>query len=246
MAAPWPRPTGGRTPSGGSGRAPAFLGAGRGHGRPDTGQRGYGGASDALGPSSLSRRGADLLKPEARPHLLGSDMQGLMARTHGGNFSSPNRRPLTGTSLWSNAASEASDMQGFKAPQGASRASGSAANKGNRFYMTAPAGRIEFSAVEEATGVRLSKDQLQALRKRYQGGHGRFGEGGGFGEAPSADGLRQEVFGSMVLRPGQWPKANNDAGSECDSAPRQGTAQRMVGGSCSLPRANGARRGTPG
>merc|ERR1719401_577115 len=78
---------------------------------------------------------------------------------------------------------------------------------GNRFYMTAPAAtRIGAGDVEEATGVRLSKDQLEALRKRYQGGYARLGGENRFGETISNDDLRQEVFGSIVLRPGQWPK----------------------------------------
>jgi len=114
--------------------------------------------------------------------------------------------------------------------------------------MTAPASRIEVSSVEDATGVRLSKDQLQALRKRYQGGYARSGEGGrAFGDGPTSDDLRQEVFGSLVLRPGQWPKFNSSAASECDApAARKGTAQHLSGGSTSLPAASGSRRGTPG
>lgn len=73
--------------------------------------------------------------------------------------------------------------------------------------MTAP-GKMQIGAgdVEEATGVRLSGDQLEALRKRYQGGYARFGAENRFGESINNDDLRQEVFGSIVLRPGQWPK----------------------------------------
>eukprot|EP00427_Karlodinium_veneficum_P037963 CAMPEP_0169280788 /NCGR_PEP_ID=MMETSP1016-20121227/55824_1 /TAXON_ID=342587 /ORGANISM="Karlodinium micrum, Strain CCMP2283" /LENGTH=123 /DNA_ID=CAMNT_0009369197 /DNA_START=190 /DNA_END=558 /DNA_ORIENTATION=- len=73
--------------------------------------------------------------------------------------------------------------------------------------MTAP-GKMQIGAgdVEQATGVRLSGDQLEALRKRYQGGYARLGAEPRFGESINNDDLRQEVFGSIVLRPGQWPK----------------------------------------
>merc|ERR1719272_55889 len=121
----------------------------------------------------------------------------LLARTHGGNFAnagaSGGRRPAS--SLWS--------MDSSMAPSGPpSRGGGQPADRGGgaggdkRFYMTAPAAQMSMSNVEEATGVRLSKDQLHALRKRYQSGYTRLGESGGFGKEPTSDDLRQEVFGS--------------------------------------------------
>eukprot|EP00931_Biecheleriopsis_adriatica_P106429 TRINITY_DN80890_c0_g1_i1.p1 TRINITY_DN80890_c0_g1~~TRINITY_DN80890_c0_g1_i1.p1 ORF type:complete len:236 (+),score=37.95 TRINITY_DN80890_c0_g1_i1:45-710(+) len=87
-----------------------------------------------------------------------------------------------------------------------------------RFYSTAPAPRLGASMVEEATGIRLSDDQLHALRKRYQGA--------GWGESPSSDSLRQEVFSSMVLRPGQWPKIREKPSGDFEgrAASRLGTA----------------------
>jgi hypothetical protein len=163
--------------------------------------------------ASLSRVGADVLKADAkRPNLLTPSM--LLAKTHGANFgggrSQPPQRGTTASSLWSIPSSvDASERSGIAntsalQPRGGSRS----AAPGNRFYMTAP-GKMQIGAsdVEEATGVRLGNDQLEALRKRYQGGYARFGgDGGRFGESIGADDLRQEVFGSIVLRPGQWPK----------------------------------------
>jgi len=75
-----------------------------------------------------------------------------------------------------------------------------------RFYATAPAPRLEISGVQEATGVRLSDDQLSILRTRFKGNEGGFGSAG-----PTGADLRQEIFGKMVLQPGQWPRARDTA-----------------------------------
>lgn len=162
--------------------------------------------------ASLSRCGADVLKSDARrPNLLSPSM--LLAKTHGANFSSGKRpqRGTTASSLWSIPSSvEASERSGTantSSPQPGRDRRGSSATPTNRLYMTAP-GKMQIGAgdVEQATGVRLSGDQLEALRKRYQGGYARLGAEPRFGESINNDDLRQEVFGSIVLRPGQWPK----------------------------------------
>lgn len=150
-----------------------------------------------------SRGSADLLRPEAvRKSLLSPDV--LMACTHGGAFS---RSRPSSTSAWSS--KHSGHPSPFKGWEGRSHgAPSTCSTPDKRFYATAPAAqRIEAHDVEEATGVRLSRDQLQALRRRYQGGHSRFAGGSFGGEGPTAETLRQEVFGSIVLRPGQWPKA---------------------------------------
>lgn len=185
------------------------------------------------------------MKPDGgRPKMMSPDM--LLARTHGcnfGNAGASGRRPKSSASIWSSP-SAAESSQGPR-PAAAHKVDSVPANR--RFYMTAPAARIEVSDVQDATGVRLSQDQLQALRKRYQGGHARSGEAhSAFGGGPTTDDLRQEVFGSLVLRPGQWPKLGSSAASECDAPARQGTAQRLSGGSTSLPAAAAPRRGVPG
>lgn len=78
----------------------------------------------------------------------------------------------------------------------------SVASSARRFYATAPAPRLSSDTVEEATGVRLSNSQLSALKRRYQGGRATFGGG----DLPNNNDIRREVFGSLVLQPGQWPK----------------------------------------
>eukprot|EP00929_Paragymnodinium_shiwhaense_P102338 TRINITY_DN65556_c0_g1_i2.p1 TRINITY_DN65556_c0_g1~~TRINITY_DN65556_c0_g1_i2.p1 ORF type:complete len:281 (-),score=36.51 TRINITY_DN65556_c0_g1_i2:94-936(-) len=125
----------------------------------------------------------------ARPDLL-------LARTHGGGlFGARGRPPTSGSGR-----STSSRVDGLPPSTPAA---------GARLFATAPAApRIPASAVEEATGVRLSSEQLSALRSRYQGGLSLTHSGGAaaFGGEPSSSELRHEVFGSIVLRPGQWPK----------------------------------------
>lgn len=234
---------------------PSGGGRGTGGNARGRGYSGPGGAAASPGsmePSSLSRRGADFLKPldSGRPQFISPTDMNLLARTHGGNFSSAaaggGRRPRSNgaASMWSMPSSMGdSQSTGFNKPDRGASCSTPPGND-KRFYMTAPARQqICSSSVEEATGVRLSKDQLQALRKRYQGGHSRLGESGGFGEKPSGDALRNEVFGSIVLKPGQWPKLGGSSVADSEMAPRQGNAQRMGGGSTSLPAAPNARQG---
>jgi len=134
--------------------------------------------------------------PNARvPKNLRPEM--LLARTHAGGFSA---RSSSASTLFAEPLRGGGDLR--RAGGGASDA-GSAAGSNGRFYATAPAGRIGIAEVQEATGVGLSDAQLSALRGRYKGaGGGAFG-----GENPSAAELRQAVFGSLVLRPGQWPRS---------------------------------------
>jgi len=171
---------------------------------------GRGGGAVAGGSSSSS-----CSRPGAAAGPLGS--LNLMMRTHAGEML--DRMPSATGSRWSSASSQ---------PPGSSRGGGGGGGGGGsshhqrRFYATAPQFRIESTDVEKATGVRLSDDQLSALRRRYQGGHtaaGAFGalalrDSGGEG-SPTSDEIRQEVFGGMVLKPGQWPRFKDSGNSDC-------------------------------
>lgn len=98
-----------------------------------------------------------------------------------------------------------------------------------RFYATAPAPRISSSTVEEATGVRLNDDQLEALKNRYQGrASGWLGGNGNPGEV-NTDLLRQEVFSSIVLKPGQWPRFSCPPISEVSTPRSQSNTSRAHG-----------------
>jgi len=130
----------------------------------------------------------------------------VFARTHTGCLSI---RPSSSATSFTSAPSDTTRRRGHGGLVGSgngnsfSDVSSAAGNLSERrFYATAPAGRIGSAAVEEATGVRLSDGQLSVLRRRYQGGNGGFSGA----DHPSSADLRREVFGSLVLRPGQWPK----------------------------------------
>jgi len=126
----------------------------------------------------------------------------LLARTHGG-FSA---RSSSASTLYAEPLRGGGDV---RRGRGVASDAGSAAGSHGRFYATAPAGRIGAAEVQEATGVRLSDTQLSVLRRRYQGGGGAFG-----GDAPSSADLRQAVFGSIVLRPGQFARAIPESRAE--------------------------------
>jgi len=119
----------------------------------------------------------------------------LLARTHGGNVFGGSR-PVTG-------ASSCGMSSRHNGSEGGGRGS---AGGGGKFSSTAPATLLPASVVEEATGVRLCDDQLRAVRGRYQSGSSGLAMGIA-GRAPNQMDLRQEVFSSIVLRPGQFPNA---------------------------------------
>lgn len=170
----------------------------------------------------------------------------LMARTHGGSMSSSR--------------STATTLQ-CPTPSAPSRSRfgdrSSSLTVDPRLNQTAPARPIAASAVEEATGVRLSDSQLQVLRMRYQGGCGIMASCS-FGDGPTSSDLRREVFGGIVLKPGQWPRVAADDASSCGGktlsgrhtpvGPRAETRSKQIAsvppGRCSLERSQANRSGT--
>jgi len=201
------------------------VGGGGGPGRPRGAPRGSAGA--APGPGRRPPRSTRLrdgtpdsmaAAPRGRPDMLRPEV--LMARTHAGDlgWSRPHTdADSTAEEGWSACGPSSASSATARGPGGGGGRAPEPRAPG-RFSQTAPPPRLAFAEVEEATGVRLSKDQLQALRRRCcQGGYGRFAGGLG-GESLNGEQLRQEVFGSIVLRPGQWPKASAEVAPEWPEA----------------------------
>uniref|UniRef100_A0A7S0FWX3 Uncharacterized protein n=1 Tax=Pyrodinium bahamense TaxID=73915 RepID=A0A7S0FWX3_9DINO len=172
-----------------------------------------------------SRGGAqrDSAATAGRPDLL-------LVRTHAGGFSS--RSP----GATSSARSSANGVAASASTSSRRRSD----TLEHRHFATAPAApQIPASVVEEATGVRLSDTQLQVLRRRYQDralGSGISGGGrsGGACLEPSSGELRREVFSSVVLRPGQFPKCRVSSESghgrpELPASPQR-TSTATIGG----------------
>lgn len=141
----------------------------------------------------------------------------LMARTHMGGFPAVGAATSSVSPRWNDKA-EPGARGVFGGVSSASSAVSAPLGRGRKaFYATAPAPRLGATDVEDITGVRLTDTQLQALRSRFQG-DGR----------DRADQLRNEVFGSMVLRPGQWPKATGGDSSRASSRPGQRAGHSMA------------------
>ncbi|CAK0903394.1 unnamed protein product [Prorocentrum cordatum] len=188
---------------------------------------GAAGAADLVGPGRGIRPGASngfqgTRESDAFPRPAGFGNKAapglpadvLLARTHMGGFPAVSAASSARSSWWNEKAEPGAHggcggvSSAVSAPLGGGR---------KAFYATAPAPRLGATDVEQITGVRLSDTQLQALRLRFQG-DGR----------DRADQLRSEVFGSMVLRPGQWPKVTGGDGSRASSRTGQRTGQSMA------------------
>mmetsp|Transcript_24752 Transcript_24752/g.57502 ORF Transcript_24752/g.57502 Transcript_24752/m.57502 type:complete len:227 (-) Transcript_24752:141-821(-) len=154
---------------------------------------------------SLPRGGASLRQTsEPQRNLLRPDL--LLARTHAGGMSTRSSSSRAVVSSRSTACSSAASVVTIR-PDTSFRPDASPTNR--RLFATAPAApQLAVTSVEEATGVRLSDRQLQALQQRCHDGHS-----GSFGADPRAGTLRREVFSSLVLRPGQFPRLGPDSSS---------------------------------
>mmetsp|Transcript_33242 Transcript_33242/g.75738 ORF Transcript_33242/g.75738 Transcript_33242/m.75738 type:complete len:220 (+) Transcript_33242:100-759(+) len=177
------------------------------------------------GGRALQQLGAD------RMNKLQGD---LFLRTYGGNPSWSSGR---GAGAPSRSQSRSSSILG--APNSEVFGGGSASNlrRGGGgpqdvFSATAPpAITLSSKMVEEATGVRLQEAQLEALRGRYKGGSS-IPFGAAHDQQVSPDDLRQKVFGSIVLQPGQWPRrSRGDGDGRLSTASSMRSSVRGAGGS---------------
>mmetsp|Transcript_33337 Transcript_33337/g.61117 ORF Transcript_33337/g.61117 Transcript_33337/m.61117 type:complete len:213 (-) Transcript_33337:90-728(-) len=148
----------------------------------------------------------------------------LFLRTYGGNTSWPSGRGA-GTTSRSQSRS-GSDVWGGSNTSKQRRGGG----QKDMFSATAPpAISLSSKMVEEATGVRLQDAQLEALRQRYRGSSVPFGAASD--QQVNPDDLRQKVFGSIVLQPGQWPhRSRGDGEGRLSTASSMRSSVRGVGG----------------